>query len=296
MWAYGNRSSCAPVWRTSRPGLSVYLLVLLSLLSVAAGRKLRFPRWSPRKSEGKRKISRTIKHAPRRGGKAGTNAADAHSEGWLAVPEEVLTGVQCGVDKDFSIPRARRASGGIITAVLSCGLLIDWLEIFKGESLQLVYALLYQVVAAFHESGLTLHAVAYDNACKLLHVMRAKRDDNPPVTRIIALLRCLLDAFHRGNHTWCLEHLPEVDPERPENAHIFEDVNTEACEQLNSWINGRTLPALEFPPGQFLIYWWALFDFRNAHLLQLAAAKRRRFAAGALKHDPDRPQHKAARD
>ena len=39
---------------------------------------------------------------------------------------------------------------------------------------------------------------------------------------------------------WCLKHMPEVDPKTPSNQELLHAKNTEACEQLNSWIHYRT--------------------------------------------------------
>ena len=62
---------------------------------------------------------------------------------------------------------------GSETCVLSCGLLVSWLELWKGESLQLVYALLRSVVAVLRVNGINVKCVFYDNACKLLSAVKA---------------------------------------------------------------------------------------------------------------------------
>ena len=132
--------------------------------------------------------------------------------------------------------------------------------------------------------------VFFDLACKLLSVARAKADLFPPLTQEIASLRFLLDGLHRDNHTWCLENLPEVDPEREENLKHREGFNTIACEEYNSWINERTLPATEMTAAHDNIYWWSLFHDHNQWLEEQAAAKRRRYARGNMTHDPDIPR------
>lgn len=37
----------------------------------------------------------------------------------------------CGVDKEGEKGRRRRTTGGILTCVLSCGLLVDWIEMWQ---------------------------------------------------------------------------------------------------------------------------------------------------------------------
>ena len=144
-----------------------------------------------------------------------------------------------------------------MTCVLSCGLLVDWLEMWRGEQLELVYIFCLRVFRDLRVLGQVLLGFGYDNACKLLALARARRDQSPPLTAEFAdSLAFILDNFHRQNHTWCLQHMPEVDPKTDENKALLGHKNTEACEQYNSWITARTRASLEMPPGRFAIYWW----------------------------------------
>ena len=136
-----------------------------------------------------------------------------------------------------------------------------------------------------------IRVVGYDNACKLLLLARARRQERPPLTVQFADdLAFILDNFHRGNHTWCLENLKEVDPQSSENQRLMADKNTEACEQLNSWISGRTRSGLDMPPGRFMVYWWTLLSDHNDWLESEALCLRRRYARGGMRHDPDVPK------
>ena len=130
--------------------------------------------------------------------------------------------------------------------------------------------------------------VAYDNACKLSAMATSKAKASPPYTELLSATRFLLDRFHRDNHKWCLTHMPSVDPERPENKKLLENVNTEACEQYNSWISDHTRPACGMSEARFAIYWWVMFLEHNAWLTSQAAAQRRRYARGHMQHDPDK--------
>ena len=119
---------------------------------------------------------------------------------------------------------------------------------------------------------------------------RMKAQDFPPWTQtFVEEVSIVLDRFHRDNHTWCLTHMPEVDPLQPANTELLANTNTEACEQLNSWISGRTASGLEMTGGHFAVYWWALFDTHNEWLDHQAKCKRRRFASGGQGRDPDKP-------
>lgn len=164
---------------------------------------------------------------------------------------------------------------------------------WRGEQLELVYVFTLRVYKDLRELGAVLKVLGYDNACKLLLHARSRRHERPPLTeQFVDDLTFVLDNFHRGNHTWCLQHLPEVDPKRAENQQLMGNKNTEACEQLNSWITCRTRSSLDMPPGRFMVYWWTLLSDHNDWLETEAACMRRRFARGNMQHDPDVPRHK----
>lgn len=84
--------------------------------------------------------------------------------------------------------------------------------------------------------------------------------------------------------------LCQVDPNHVTNAWLLEHRNSESCEQLNAWISGRTAAALNLSAARFGTYWNICFAEHNEWLVRCAEAKRRRFEAGVLKRDPDKPQ------
>lgn len=200
----------------------------------------------------------------------------------VAVPN--LT--ECTVDKDTH--RRRRTTGGILTCVLSCGLLADFIEMWRGEQLELVYVFLLQFFKDMQKRGVSISCVAYDNACKLWKTVQEKKDSRPPWSTRFAEIGLVLDHFHKRNHTWCLANLPQTNPDAPENVKLLKNKNTEACEQLNSWITARTKSSLEMPPGRFTIYWRTLFQQHNVWLEAEADCLRKRFAKGKMQHDPDK--------
>ena len=186
-------------------------------------------------------------------------------------------------------PHKRRSTGGIVTAVLSCGLLADWIEVYRGESIELVYIFALRLHRSLQEMGTRVGAFGYDNACKLLSLARVVAGECKPWSEsFVHLPKFVLDRFHRDNHTWCLNNMPEVDPLAPCNADLLESQNTEACEELNSWISGRTSSVLEMTRGHFEVYWWTMFKEHNDWLCQQAECKRRRYARGGLARDPDK--------
>ena len=139
----------------------------------------------------------------------------------------------------------------------------------------------------------TVAAIFYDNACKLLSVARSKRDQCPPWTQTIADTPILLDALHRNNHSWCLVNLPEVDCQRPENKHLVEGANTQVCEEFNRFLADHTPSALEMTRGRYHVYWWSLFRAKNARLLAERDKLRARFRRGFMHQSPDEPLKRA---
>ena len=204
---------------------------------------------------------------------------------------EVAHQQSCNIDKaNAEEARRRRCSGGIVTAVFSCGYLADWQELWRGESIEVMYLFFLRLYKDFKTLGLVVDIIGYDNACRLLAFARKVKDQQPPWTSEFAdSVKMVLDNFHKGNHTWCLANLPEVNPDSVQNAKLLEGKNTEACEQLNSWIARHTSCCLEMRPGVFGLYWWAMLSEHNAWLEWQAQCRRRRFLAGRTQRNPDTP-------
>ena len=74
----------------------------------------------------------------------------------------------CGIDKGAGHKEwKKRRLGGIVAAVNSCRLYLDWMEQHGGESTTLVYVLLARVIAFIreHPPAKLPDAVWMDNAC-----------------------------------------------------------------------------------------------------------------------------------
>ena len=178
------------------------------------------------------------------------------------------------------------------TFVLQCGQVLSFCELLRGESLQLVYAMLLRLTGKLIASGHEPQAVFYDNACKLLAMARSKRACFPPLTENFADMVILLDQLHRDNHEWCLTHLPEVDCRRPEVSRYTVGVDTQACEQFNDFVNDLTPPAREMTAGRYWVYWSAIFRLKNNWQLRQRGDLRQRYARGYMKQNPDVPRQR----
>ncbi|CAK0804109.1 unnamed protein product, partial [Prorocentrum cordatum] len=168
--------------------------------------------------------------------------------GWLALEKEQKQSIlACGVDELQGSDKVRRCTGGIMTAVASCGWLMDWMELTRGESIEVVYAFALRLHKAPGTSAASyIGWLGYVNACELLSMARVKKDGFLPWTKSLAEeVRIILDGFHRDNHAWCLNALREVDPLQPANVKFLALKNTEACEQFSAWISPRTRMCLE---------------------------------------------------
>lgn len=117
---------------------------------------------------------------------------------------------ECGIDKEKKTLKRRRCTGGILTATLSCGQLVDWLELPRGEALDVVYTFVLDVIKELSTRQVQVKCVGYDNACRLLAM--AERCENlcSPWTNKVTECRIVLDRFHKGNHSWCLRHRPQA--------------------------------------------------------------------------------------
>ena len=77
------------------------------------------------------------------------------------------------------------------------------------------------------QRGVAVRCLAYDNACHLLQKARENRHVAGDISRSFASdLAIVLDNFHRDNHKWCLQHLPEVDPKHAANTALLAGRNT----------------------------------------------------------------------
>ena len=83
------------------------------------------------------------------------------------------------------------------------------------------------------------------------------------------------------------EELSEVDCQSEANEQWVDGVNSQACEEMNSFINDRTVPSLEMTKGRYYVYWYALFRLKNERTTEQRGYARQRFRRGHIRQDPD---------
>ena len=103
------------------------------------------------------------------------------------------------MDKNIErqLPGQNRQSGGLLLAVLSCGHVVDFVEIWKGESLYLAYALAWRSVQLLEACDASCSAVVYDNACKLEAMVQRLNGQYPPFDQKLARTPMVLDRWHK---------------------------------------------------------------------------------------------------
>ena len=99
----------------------------------------------------------------------------------------------------------------------------------------------------------------YDDACHLDRFKRnPKRANINETTKIVAKIECWIDRMHARNHkTECQEKYSSY------RAKSLQGVDTEACEQLFSWLSSYRFIVKHMNRHRFLFFIWFLLWQRN---------------------------------
>lgn len=133
------------------------------------------------------------------------------------------------------VPAGARRTGGALALLLPCGTVCNISACAGRESATQVFGLLGQVRARR-----ALRFVVYDTSCMLARFIRRRaRRPSTSTTAQLAECRYVLDRFHRGNHTACVNpahrlYLPEVCIDQYAE---LANVNTSNNEQFNNWLS-----------------------------------------------------------
>ena len=106
---------------------------------------------------------------------------------------------------------------------------------WHGEQMELVYVFLLQFLKDMQTRGVSISCVAYDNACKLWKTVQLFTNwvGSGPLPQA---------------QSYVVLEESSPNPDTPQDAALLQNKNTEACEQLNSWITGRTKSSLDALP------------------------------------------------
>lgn len=190
-------------------------------------------------------------------------------DGGHILAEDVDDASACQIDKTsqgtLTSKWARRKIGGIIAAVTGCRIVVDWDKHQFGEGTAHVYIVLARLVAAIQENNGRLPAVVFfDNACALWrYATNAKRKDRTAISRTMAFPHYMLDIWHVYNQTARLADEASarvLDPRHEDNRELREHVNTEACQQVFSFVDRISYIGMNMGPGTFAVFLYLLFD------------------------------------
>ncbi|CAF0846898.1 unnamed protein product [Brachionus calyciflorus] len=129
----------------------------------------------------------------------------------------------CQVDKDFNLNKRRTT--GILLGAAGCGFVLNFQEMIKSESLNLVSKFLYNTIQMTNK---TIKYCIYDNSFHLNEYFFNHYDSNDPIIKnILKSTNFVIDNFHIQNHSRnvCYEkHYAKMFSE-------LENYDTQICEQ-----------------------------------------------------------------
>ena len=174
----------------------------------------------------------------------------------------------CGIKKTEG-PVISRRYGGLITAILSCGI-VAFAELSGGcESYTQIYGMAGDIMEYRNYKY-----IVYDSACVLQrYIWNKTKTLQTELANRLGSIICVLDRYHKRKHTACLDpghrgYLRSVD------IGIYTglaEASTSLNESWNSWIDGFAAVVQSMHPRTLGIYTFILLDLWNERLLGLFA-------------------------
>ena len=138
---------------------------------------------------------------------------------------------ECNTTKDKY--ESAQHTGGILAAVMFCGVVVQIRELYRSEGKQQVALFLFDLIGAYARLALMMPIVlCYDDACHLLARLLSLMGTHWQAALAVCLILSL-DGFHKVNHVaaFCVGAL------NPKTFLQIQGKNTQACEQTNRWLN-----------------------------------------------------------
>ncbi|KIJ92194.1 hypothetical protein K443DRAFT_113950 [Laccaria amethystina LaAM-08-1] len=161
------------------------------------------------------------------------------------------------------------------TICAPCGTVIGWGKFARSESPTNIVAFLNSI----YSSGVSRPAyICIDKACIVLRHIQATGQLQDWFNT-----SCLLvDSYHYTTHkatdelccTWCNPVIPAVD--KFGNDCFQRTFNTQACEQLNSWLGGFELILKCMTPANFDWFLHSMLFYHSSFVLKKQGIKQRR--------------------
>lgn len=165
--------------------------------------------------------------------------------------------INCGTEKGKHKSKNHRTAGVLVFAK-PCGIVVETKELFGSESKSQVYAHVHNLLSnkVMEDIGI----ICYDDACHLKKfAQNPVRSDLTEIAKKIKEMSLVCDKFHFRNHTdrWCKTNC------NPFTSTDLENVNTEVCEQLFSWLSRFAHITKHMNRWRFLFLMLYILDCHN---------------------------------
>lgn len=166
---------------------------------------------------------------------------------------------KCNTRKDKF--RFYKRSAGIILAAYPCQHIRMLEEVFNSESITQVYAYLHNHLVKCFANRIYNRdslAIVYDDACHLKK-FAMKRNAMSEVSMYLSKADIFCDRLHFQNHidSWCRKNC------NPDDCNKLKHVNTEACEQIFSWMSKYAYMSRYMNRHRFFFFLLDLCDIHN---------------------------------
>lgn len=165
--------------------------------------------------------------------------------------------MRCGTEKSKHRAKNHRTAG-ILAIAKPCSVVVEVKELFGSESKTQVYAHLHELLQK--PSMDSIESICYDDACHLKKfAQNPVRSSLTEISERLATMEMVCDKFHFKNHTdsWCKRNC------NPYDSSILQNVNTEVCEQLFSWLSKFAPITKHMNRWRFMFLMYYLVDSHN---------------------------------
>ena len=152
-------------------------------------------------------------------------------------------------------------SAGVLLAAYPCQHIRLVEEIYNSESITQVYAILHDHVESSFQKGVydpDKLVIVYDDACHLKR-FSMKRPGMTETSTYLSSADIFCDRLHFSNHVdkWCATNCD------PRQCYKLNEVNTEACEQIFSWLSRYSFMTRYMNRYRFLFFILDMCDIHN---------------------------------
>lgn len=188
---------------------------------------------------------------------------ESSEDNMVAADDGTKRQLGCGTEKGKHKCKNHRTAGILVTE-RPCSIVVDVKEIFGSESKSQVYAHLHNLFESPSMEKTT--TICYDDACHLKRfVQNPLRSKNTKIAEKLNRLEIVCDKFHFKNHTdtWCKKNC------NPMKSPNLQNVNTEVCEQLFSWLSRFSRITKHMNRWRFLFLMLYILDCHNEDVIKL---------------------------